>query len=109
MAPMNRNQRARYYLNRILEARDPVLEMRKIFLELDTLVYAGTNKHLDGEEQIRIIEELEKLIKELPYDITESESSSEGLEHFQKGDLTASDNSDILDVISAMKRTKGGK
>ncbi|KPA51504.1 hypothetical protein VT25_15390 [Photobacterium leiognathi subsp. mandapamensis] len=108
MTSMNRAERAKSYFDRLLASSNPKAELEKIFRDIDSLVYASSNKPLDEAEKIRIIEELERLIKQLPYPITES-SSQPGLEHLEKSHTTASDNSDILDVISAMKRNKGGK
>ncbi|GHX96274.1 hypothetical protein VCSRO67_3460 [Vibrio cholerae] len=108
MAPMNRTQRAKSYFDRLLASSNPKAELEKIFREIDNLVYASSGEPLDEAEKIRIIEELERFIKQLPYPISESHSQP-GLEHLKKSGTTASDNSDILDVISAMKRNKGEK
>ncbi|WP_102313315.1 hypothetical protein BCV29_17995 [Vibrio cyclitrophicus] len=108
MASMNRTERAKSYLDRLLASSNPKAELEKIIRDIDSLVYASSKKPLDEAEKIRIIEELERLIKQIPYPISESHSQP-GLEHLKKSDTTASDNSDILDVISAMKRNKGGQ
>ncbi|UAB70661.1 hypothetical protein INR79_01675 [Vibrio sp. SCSIO 43132] len=108
MAPMNRAERAKSYFDRLLASSNPKAELERIFRDIDSLVYASSEKPLDDAEKIRIIEELERLIKQLPYPIYENRSQTD-LDYFQKSDTTASDNSDILDVISAMKRSKGGK
>lgn len=108
MVSMNRTERAKSYFDRLLVSSNPKAELEKIFRDIDSLVYASSNKPLDEAEKNRIIEELERLIKQLPYQISESRSLP-GLENFKKSDSTASDNSDILDVISAMRRNKGGK
>lgn len=108
MASMNRSERAKSYFDRLLASSNPKAELEEIFKEIDNLVYASSQKPLDEAEKIRIIEELERLIKQLPYPISEGRSQA-GLEHLKKSSTTASDNSDILDVISAMKRNKGGK
>jgi len=104
MASMNRTERAKYYFDRLLASANPRAELERIFREIDTLVYSSSNKPLDEAEKVRIIEEFERLIRQLPYPISESRS-----EHFRDSGPSASDNSDILDVISAMKRSKGGK
>lgn len=108
MASMNRTERAKYYFDRLLASTNPRAELERIFREIDTLVYSSSNKPLDEAEKVRIIEELERLIRQLPYSISESRSEP-GFEHFKDSGPSASDNSDILDVISAMKRSKGGK
>lgn len=111
MASMNRAERAKYYFERILKSSNPKSELEKISREIDDLVYATSNKPLDEAEKLLIIKELERLIREASYPISESRSRPrfEILDDFRKSRTTASDNSDILDVISAMKRSKGDK
>lgn len=105
---MNRSERAKHYFERLSKSSNPKSELEKILREIDGLVWSSTNKPLDEAEKILIIEALEKLIKESSYSVYESRSEP-GLEKIQKGVTSASDNSDILDVISAIKRSKGGK
>jgi len=99
MASMNRNQRAQHYLERLLSARNTSSEIELILSEIEGLIYSSNSEALSRQDKLLIIEELERLIRESPYSINENA----GLEHLQKS-TSASDNSDILDVISAMKK-----
>lgn len=108
MTSMNRTQRAKYYFDKLIASTNPRAELEKIFRDIDNLVYASSRKSLSEADKVLIIEELERLIRQRPYPIFEN-SSQPGLEQYKGIGPTASDNSDILDVISAMKRSKGGK
>lgn len=99
MASMNRNQRAQHYLERLLSARNTSTEIDHILSEIQGLIYSSSREPLTRKDKLLIIEELERLVRGLPYDINENL----GLEQLQKS-TSASDNSDILDVISAMKK-----
>lgn len=102
MASMNRSERAKHYLERLLTARNVAVELELIVNEINNLVYTKSREPLSKEDKLLIIEELERLVRDSPYRIDENT----GVEHFQKS-TTASDNSDILDVISAMKKKVG--
>jgi len=100
MASMGSKERALEYFNRLLKAKNQKIELEKIYADLNKLVYTASKKPIDRNAKIGILEELEKLIQQAP-----------SLEHFNKSatydsiqEATASDNSDILDVISAMKK-----
>lgn len=95
MASMNRSQRAKYYLEIIRAANNPIVEARKILAEIETLVWESTNKPLTKQEKLEIIAELESLA--FP-----TLRKSEGLV------TEASDNSGILEVISLLKRGVNG-
>lgn len=108
---MNRSERAKYYFERLLKSSNPKSELEIISREIDDLVYATSNKPLDDADKLLIIKELERLIRERTLSINESRSRPrfEILDDLRKSRTTASDNSDILDVISAMKRSRGDK
>ncbi|MGF1878795.1 hypothetical protein L4D77_26365 [Photobacterium frigidiphilum] len=99
MASMNRNQRAQHYLERLMSARNTSSEIDLILAEIEGLIYSTNNEALSRQDKLLIIEELERLIRGSRYSINESI----GTENLQKS-TSASDNSDILDVISAMKK-----
>ncbi|MEL4241006.1 hypothetical protein [Shewanella xiamenensis] len=99
MASMSRSERAAHYFKRLMSARNVRAELDDIFNEIESLVYTSNNQPLTKQEKILIIEELESLVRKSPYNISESA----GLEQF-RNKTSASDNSDILDVISAMKK-----
>lgn len=100
MASMGSKERAFEYFQRLLKSHNPRLELRRIHEDLNKLVYTQNNKPIERHTKVEILEELERLIRQAP-----------SLEHFNKSatydsirETAASDNSDILDVISAMKK-----
>ncbi|OLU32123.1 hypothetical protein BVH03_07870 [Pseudomonas sp. PA15(2017)] len=101
MASMSSKDRALHYFKRLLESKDRLAELKRIQLDLNSLVFTATQRPIDRNTKVEILDELEKLIRGVP-----------GLEHLDesrsyeinKQGATASDNSDILDVISAMKK-----
>ncbi|MEZ8577978.1 hypothetical protein AB6C82_24515 [Vibrio splendidus] len=97
---MSRAERAQHYFERLASASNPKVELQRIFDDLNGLVYSKSNDPISNAEKLRIIEELERLIKGSTTRIDERF----GIEHFEKSAPTASDNSDVLDLISAMKR-----
>ncbi|WP_345888582.1 hypothetical protein [Shewanella algae] len=99
MASMTRNERAKHYLERLISARNTSAELDRILTEINGLIYSSSGKPLTQQDKLLIIEELERLVRDSSYNINESIS----LEHHIKS-TSASDNSDILDVISAMKK-----
>ncbi|MEZ8193185.1 hypothetical protein [Vibrio sp. 1F279] len=99
MASMTRQERAKHYLKRLLNSRNKSLELEAILTELNGLVYTKTNEPLSRQEKLLILEELERLASN-----DDSILESVGTEHFK---VNASDNSNILDVISAMKKRVG--
>ncbi|WP_345856784.1 hypothetical protein [Shewanella algae] len=101
MASMTHKERALHYFERLLKATDPKSELERIQGDLDSLVFSDTKKPLDSTAKRTILEELEKLVKSSP--AFESIDESRRYDYVQKG-TNASDNSDILDVISAMKK-----
>lgn len=101
MASMSQKEIAQEYHERLTKATNPRAELGKIFAELDTLVFTISNKPIDRETKLKILEELEQLVKLTP--------SLKSLNEFRTYDSVqkstqASDNSDILEVISAMKK-----
>jgi len=95
---VNINEIANSYFGRLLSADDQRDELEKIQRELDRLVSTKSNKPIDNATKVRILEELEDLLKSTPSleDLSESASHS-------NTESTASDNSDVLAVIRAMK------
>ena len=103
---MNNQERALHYFERLLKASNPKAELEKILSDINSLIYTSSEKPLDSATKVKILEELEKLIKRSPKPSFESIDESRSYNYSQKS-ATASDNSDILDVISAMKKRVG--
>jgi hypothetical protein len=102
MATRTKEQRASDYLKRLLAAKNKRLELEAILNHLETLITISDGKRLSRSAKLAILEELERQAKR-----TVALDEHIVLEHFKKS-TTASDNSGILDVISAMKgRYKG--
>jgi len=103
MATMNNQEKALQYFKRLLKASNPKAELEEILSDINGLIFSKSGKPIDSATKIKIIEELEKLVKKIPRPQTES---LDGIRTFNysKGSPQASDNSDILDVISAMKK-----
>jgi hypothetical protein len=97
---MSNQERAQHYLERILRSNNPKAELQKILSDLNSLVFTKTNKPLEAADKIRILEELEKLVRSTP--ALEKFEESKSWDYARN--TQASDNSDILDVISAMKK-----
>ncbi|HDS1059195.1 hypothetical protein [Pseudomonas putida] len=95
MASMGSKERALEYFKRLLKARDPKLELRKIHEDLNNLVYTQSNKPIERHTKIEILEELERLIRQAP----SLEDRSKGYTYDSIRENAASDNSDILDVM----------
>ncbi|KVV03102.1 MULTISPECIES: hypothetical protein [unclassified Pseudomonas] len=93
-------ERALEYFNRLLKANNPKLELQKIYTDLNNLIYTASKKPIDRSTKVEILEELEHLIRQTP---SLEERHNYGTYDSIRG-TTASDNSDILDVISAMKK-----
>lgn len=101
MTSMTHKERAFHYFERLLKSSNRKSELDKIQRELDSLVFSNSQKPLDSAAKRIILEELERLVKG---SLTlENLNESRGYEWVKKS-TTASDNSDILDVISAMKK-----
>ena len=90
MASMNNKDRARLYLNRLKEARDKFAEAQKISEEINGLVWSKTQTKLTKHEKLQLIQELENL-------------AIHGERRDGRLSVEASDNSDILEVIKALK------
>jgi len=90
---MNKQQRAAHYLARIRETRNSPDEVERILSELNSLVWTESQKPLTKQDKLAIIEE----IRSQAFPLTKSWEVI----------VEASDNSGILDVISALK--KGAK
>jgi len=108
MASMNNQQRAQQYLERLLKASNPKSELEKILEDLNGLVFNSNKEPIDSATKRAILEELERLAKQKVALEDINESRNFGYIEKSKGLVTnASDNSDILDVISAMKKRVG--
>lgn len=101
MASMTSKERAQHYFQRLLKATNYKSELESILNDLNSLVFTNTTKPIDKETKIKILEELENLIRSSPSLDSISESYDYGT---IRKSTSASDNSDILDVISAMKK-----
>lgn len=102
MAIRTKEQRASDYLKQLLAAKNKRLALTEIINHLETLTSTLDGKPLSRAAKLAILEELELQARR-----TVVIRESFGLEHRHKS-TTASDNSNILDVISAMKgRYKG--
>ena len=91
MASMNNEERARHYFQRLKKAHDQIAEARKIIDEINGLVWSKTQEKLTKQEKLDLIREIEKII-------------SHGEAREDKFLLESSDNSNILEVIKALKR-----
>lgn len=98
---MNSKEIANHYFERILKATNKKQELERINSEINQLIYSISKKPIDRSTKLEILDELEKLIKSSPS--LESINKSYRQESIQASN-NASDNSDILDVISAMKK-----
>ena len=91
MASMNNKERARLYLQRLKQSSDKFAEAQSISDEINSLVWSSTQKKLTKQEKLQLIRELENL----------------ALHGGEQRDgmiiVEASDNSDILEVIKALK------
>ncbi|MCU0120552.1 hypothetical protein N8H74_20005 [Pseudomonas sp. B2M1-30] len=99
----SQSDKAREYFNWLLEAKNlgPVFE--KIERDLNQLVYTSNRQRIERKTKLDILDELEQLVRQEPslednnkYVISESIRGT-----------AASNNSDVLDVISAMKKRAG--
>jgi len=106
MASMNNQERALHYFERLLKAANPKAELENILSDINSLIFAKSKKPLDSASKVKILEELEELIKRSKKPSFESIDESRSYNYSQKS-AKASDNSDILDVISAMKKRVG--
>lgn len=95
---MNNRQRVAYYLTLLKEARTPEIAKAKILADLNSLVSERTKRPFTEQEKRRILDELDDLY----FSEQIIRKSVPGTEHY--GSINESDNSGILDVISALKR-----
>lgn len=101
MSSMSSKERANHYFERVLKATNKKQELERINSEINNLIYVISKNPIDRSTKLEIIDELEKLIRSSPS--LESLNKSYRQESIQSSNK-ASDNSDILDVISAMKK-----
>ncbi|MDP5240912.1 hypothetical protein Q9Q94_15325 [Uliginosibacterium sp. 31-16] len=101
MASMGVKEIAKQYFERLAKALKPKAELERIYSDLNNLVFTASQKPIDRNTKIQILDELESLIRRKPS--LEDISESATYDSIRKS-TTASDNSDILDVISAMKK-----
>lgn len=106
MAIMTSQEIALQYFKRLLKASNPKAELEKILSDINSLILSDSDKPVDSVTKIRVIDELEKLIKKSQRPSTRSFDEFKAFSGFKRsiGKAQASDNSDILDVISAMKK-----
>lgn len=106
MESMSSQERALQYFKRLLKASSPKAELERILSDINNLVFSSSQKPIDAANKVKILEELEKLIKRSRQSSFKNLTESGNFRAFQKR-AEASDNSDILDVISAMKKRVG--
>ncbi|WP_124642436.1 MULTISPECIES: hypothetical protein [Aquitalea] len=104
MASMGTKERAQQYFERLVKSPNPKAELEKIYSDLNKLVFSSSRNPIDRNTKIKILDELERLVRRTPG--LESINESLTYDSIRKS-TTASDNSDILDVISAMKKRVG--
>ncbi|EAB8016891.1 hypothetical protein GSA70_003451 [Salmonella enterica] len=105
MAEMNNKQRALHYYERLLRATNKNLESKIIAEEINQLYWTRNNNPLTKEEKIALIRDIEKLIKEggkpARENYIEKRGGLENLDEYFS--VNASDNSDLIDLIAAMR------
>lgn len=101
MASMNNKERAIHYVERLKKATDKRKESKEIVNEINTLYWVSNNQPLSKEDKLSLIREIEELIKQ---------KGRVSQEHYRKGEaieegfvVNASDNSELIDLIAAMK------
>lgn len=102
MAKMNRTERVALYRKILSEAPSVAIAVQQITSDVNTLVWSGTGKSLSRAERIEILEEI--------FEDADFRKSTPGLESFERAYgstdfVNEADNSHILDVISALKRS----
>lgn len=103
MGSMTKKEIAQKYFEQLKKSSNKSDDLKKIYTDLDGLVSPDTGNRLDRNTKIQILDELERLIKLTPG----FESIDESFSYGSIWSTTASDNSDILKVISAMKKRVG--
>lgn len=94
------SEKAREYFNWLLEAKKSAPVLDRIERDLNQLVYTSTRQQISRKTKLDILEELDQLVRQEP-------SLEDGNEYVISESIrgtAASNNSDVLDVISAMKR-----
>ena len=92
MAGMSSRERALLYAKRLKESKNVNEEANKIFEEVNSLIWSKTEKPLQKEEKIKILEEVKSIIAEE--------------RKLQDGEIIveAADNSALLDIIDLLKQ-----
>jgi len=105
MAEMNNKQRALHYYERLLRAKNKNVESKIIAEEINQLYWTRNNNPLTKEEKITLIKDIENLIKGGSKPARDHYiGKSRGLENLdERFSVNASDNSDLIDLIAAMK------
>lgn len=105
MAEMNNKQRALHYYERLLRATNKSLESKIIADEINQLYWTRNNNPLTKEEKVALIRDIENLIKGGSKPAREHYIEERGgLENLDNNfSVNASDNSDLIDLIAAMK------
>jgi hypothetical protein len=108
MASMNNQQRAQQYFERLIKASNPKSELERILEDLNSLVFNSNKEPIDSATKRAILEELESLARrKIALEDTNESRNFGYIEKSKSLSNNASDNSDILDVISAMKKRVG--
>lgn len=95
--------KARQYLIWLLEAKHAGSAVERIERDLNRLVYTGTSQKISSQSKRNILELLDEYAREEP---SLEDSDNYIISESIRG-TSASDNSDILELISAMRRRVG--
>ncbi|WP_086792933.1 hypothetical protein [Pseudomonas sp. SCPG-7] len=97
------SEKAREYFDWLLEAKNSARVLERIERDLDQLIYTSSRQKISRVTKLNILDELEQLVRQEP----SLEDSNEYVISESIRGTAASNNSDVLDVISAMKRRAG--
>lgn len=105
MAEMNNKQRASLYAERLMKASNKQAEAENIVNEINQLYWVKNSNPLTKDEKLALIKDIEELIsKKSKVSQEHYKEKREGLESLEEGFVVnASDNSDLIDLIVAMK------
>lgn len=101
MASMNNKERALHYAERLKKATDKRTESKEIINEINTLYWISNNQPLSKEEKLSLIRDIEELIRQRGRVSQERYRKGESIE--EGFVVNASDNSELIDLIAAMK------
>ncbi|AGE27844.1 hypothetical protein H045_18910 [Pseudomonas poae RE*1-1-14] len=96
----SQSEKARVYFDWLLEAKNSAPVLERIERDLNQLIYTSSRQKISRATKLNILDELDQLVRQEP----SFEDSNEYVisEHIRG--TAASNNSDVLDVISAMKK-----